>query len=205
MAIDFLWVRGLSNAQVAAVTELEGEAHLWEAFDAKRGVVLVLPHLGCWDVAAARASAAGVPITVVTEASWAARLTLDSRRRPGVSIVPRDHSVRPLLRALSRGEGVVLLSDLPRPGLSTVEVPFFGDRASMPDGPARVSLRTEAPVVAVACVRTSVGRYRVVFRPPLWADGSTVQSLTSRVALDFERLIRDHLDQWYPFGHIWAN
>jgi KDO2-lipid IV(A) lauroyltransferase len=211
MAVDFLWVRTLSNEAVRQVTTLVGDDQLWEALRARRGAILVLPHLGCWDVAAARASAAGFPILIVTEGTWAARLASASRRRPGITLVSRESSMRELLRALKRNEGVVLLSDLARPGLQTVVVPFFGRPAALPSGPARLSARTGAPIIPVACIRTAICRYQVEFCAPIWPDAfdrkgeRTVQTITAAIAGNFEELIRRHPDQWYPFGHIWSD
>jgi KDO2-lipid IV(A) lauroyltransferase len=203
MAVDFLWVRTLPNSAVEAITSLVGDEHLWQALARCRGVILALPHLGCWDVAAARASAAGLPIVVVTESSWAARLASASRERPGVTLAPLDHSPRALLRALRDNTAVVLLSDLARPGIQTLSVPFFGQPAPLPSGPARLSARTGAPIVVLACARTAPCRYRIEFRPPIWPDGAEPHALTRRIAADFEALIRAYPEQWYPFGQIW--
>ena len=209
MAVDFLWVRTLSDSEVEAATDLSDDVYLWDSLRAGRGVILVLPHLGCWDVAAARASATGLHIAIVTEGTWAARLAAASRSRRGISLVRRDHSLRVLLRALHTNEGVVLLSDLARPGVQTVDVPFFGQDAPLPSGPARLSARTGAPIVAVACVRTSTCRYRVEFRPPIWPNSinlsrdESLHALTAPIATEFEALIRKYPDQWYPFGKIW--
>ena len=209
MATDFLWIRTLAPREVESFTTLSGDTHLWEVLRAGRGVILVLPHMGCWDVAAARASAAGLPITIVTEDTWAARLVSFSRQRPGVALVSRDRSLRALVSALRRNEAVVLLSDLARPGVQTVEVPFFEYPAPLPSGPARLSARTGAPIVAVACVRTAECHYRVDIRPPIWPDGGVardghVHALTRRIAADFQVLITQYPDQWYPFGRVWT-
>ncbi len=215
MAIDFLWLRTLSDAEVRAVASVTGTDHLEQALRRSRGVIFVLPHLGCWDVAAARASAANLPVTIVAEDTWAARLVAGSRLRPNVQLVSRQHSLRPLLRALGRNEAVALLSDLARPGLETVEVPFFGQPAPMPSGPARLALRTSAPLVVVASVRTAAGRYRVELQPPVSAADSETESesarqavvadLTARLAAGFERVVLTYPDQWYPFGTIWPD
>jgi KDO2-lipid IV(A) lauroyltransferase len=211
MAVDFLWVRTLDDADVLAATRLGHEQHVWAALAAGRGVVLVLPHLGCWDVAAARASASGVPVSIVTESGWQAHLAAASRVRPGVKLVPRDRSLRALLEALRRNEGVVLLSDLARPGLQTIEVPFLGGTAPLPSGPARLALKTGAPLVALACVRTSPFNYSLEFRPPIWPPrvpanrAETVETLTAQIAREFEALVRACPEQWYPFGEVWSN
>jgi KDO2-lipid IV(A) lauroyltransferase len=205
MAVDFLWVRTLASSEIEAVTSFSGEAYLWDSLQSNRGTIFVLPHLGCWDVAAARASTAGLAITIVTEGTWAARFAAGARRRPGISLVSRDHSLRALLRALKRNEGVVLLSDLARPGVHTIDVPFFGYSAPLPSGPARLSARTGAPIIALACVRIAASRYRLEFRPPIWPDEASLDLLTARMAAEFECLIREYPDQWYPFGRIWSD
>lgn len=205
MAVDFLWVRTLSNAQVESITQLAGDKYLWGALAAGRGVILVLPHVGCWDVAAARSSAAGLHIAIVTESTRQAQLASASRRRPGITLVHRDRSLRVLLRALQHNEGVALLSDLARKGLQTEKVAFFGNDARFPTGPGRLSERTNAPVVAVTCVRTSSCRYRVEFRPPIWPRAVSASEIVGQIAREFEALISRYPDQWYPFGHIWAS
>ncbi|MBV9580177.1 MAG: hypothetical protein JO057_16440 [Chloroflexi bacterium] len=58
MDVDFLWARALDDAEVRACTRLAHDEHLWSALQGGHGVILVLPHLGCWDMAAACASAA---------------------------------------------------------------------------------------------------------------------------------------------------
>jgi KDO2-lipid IV(A) lauroyltransferase len=205
MAVDFLWVRTLANCEIEAVTSFAGEANLWDSLRGNRGAIFVLPHMGCWDVAAARASAASLAITIVTEGTWAARFAAGARERPGISLVSRDRSLGALLRAHKSNEGVVLLSDLARPGVHTIDVPFFRHPAPLPSGPARLSARTGAPIIALACVRTSAARYRVEFRPPIWPEEATPDLLTARMAAEFEWLIREYPDQWYPFGRIWAD
>jgi KDO2-lipid IV(A) lauroyltransferase len=90
-----------------------------------------------------------------------------------------------------------------------VTVPFFGRLAPLPSGPARLSTRTGAPIVAVACIRTAVCKYRVELCPPIWPDafddnaGRRVEEITAAIARDFEQFIRRYPDQWYPFGYIW--
>ncbi|MBV9580176.1 MAG: lysophospholipid acyltransferase family protein, partial [Chloroflexi bacterium] len=122
--------------------------------------------------------------------------------------MPRSRSVRVLLEALQHNEGVVLLSDLARPDLQTVEIPFFDRLARLPSGLARLALKTGASIVAVACVRTLVCHYRAEFRPALRpvAPGSrdaAVATLTTRIAAEFEALIQASPGQWYAFGQIW--
>jgi KDO2-lipid IV(A) lauroyltransferase len=209
MAIDFLVVRAMSAEEILTWVEPVGEDHLARALRGGRGAILVVPHVGSWDVAAAFAAACGYDLTIVTESTWAAELVAGSRRSRHITLVPRTGSVRPVFSALARNEAVVLLGDLARPGLETAEVAFFGRPASFPIGPARLALRTGAAVLVASSVRLPDGRYRVEARPPLPVDperpsDEAIQDLTARIARDFERVIAAYPEQWYPFSPIWA-
>ena len=209
MALDFLVVRTLGEDAVLALAKPVGEEHLADALEGRRGVIFALPHVGNWDIAAAFAQAYGCPLTIVTEGNWAAKLVAGSRTQRGVTLVPRDGSLRPLFSALARNEAVVMLSDLARPDLQVLEVPFFGYPAPFPIGPARLSQRTGAPILVVASTRQPDGTFRVEAQPPLRANPGrsrteAVAELTARVVAGFERFIAAYPDQWYPFRPVWT-
>lgn len=208
MALDFLAVRTMRDAEVLAWVRPAGEAYLREAQRDGRGVIFVLPHTGSWDVAAAFAQAYGCRLTIVTEPGWAAELVAGSRLARGITLAPRDRPLRALLRALARNEIVVMLADVAGAGVPTIEVPFFGRPAPFPTGPARLAQRTGAPILVVASARLPGGKYLVEAQPPLRADPhapaeAAVAALTADVAAGFERIIAARPAQWYPFHAIW--
>ena len=90
-----------------------------------------------------------------------------------------------------------------------VEVEFFGERTTLPGGPATLGLRTGAPVVPSA-VYFAAGRegHHAVIRPPVPADrhGSLredVQRITQLLAAELEALIRAAPEQWHLFQPNW--
>jgi KDO2-lipid IV(A) lauroyltransferase len=208
MAIDFLTVRTMSSRLILAWGTGMGEETFETARSGGRGVIFALPHVGSWDVAAAWAQAYGLRLTVVTESNWATELVAGSRSEHGVTLVPRDRSLRALFRALQRNECVVMLSDVVHEGIQVLDVPFFGRPAPFPMGPARLAQHTGAPILVIASVRQLDGRYLVAANEALCADpakpaGVEVARLTAEVVRGFERIIRAYPEQWYPFGQIW--
>ena len=208
MAIDFLAVRTMTPDEVLGRATPVNERYLRDALEGGRGALLILPHFGSWDVAASYAQAFGLQLTIVTEGNWVAELVAGSRTSQGVTLVPRERSLRPLFRALARNECVVMISDIAKDDLQAVAVPFMGRPARFPLGPARLSRQTGAPILIVSCARLPDGRYRLEPQPPLYADPvkptkEAVADLTARVAAGFERVIAAHPAQWYPFHEIW--
>lgn len=210
MSIDFLAVRTMPSHEVLRWGEGIGEDRFNDARGDGRGVIFALPHFGGWDVAAAYAQAYGLKLTVVTESNWATELVAGSRRAEGVALAPRDkpQTLRLLFRALQRKECVVMLADLANEGVETMDVDFFGRPAPFPMGPARLALRTGAPILVVASVRQPDLSYRIeassTIRPDrAQAADAEVARMTQAMAQGFEDVIRANPAQWYPYHEIW--
>lgn len=220
MAMDFLASRTMSADELLALVETRGEDHFRAALAHGHGVIFALPHVGSWDVAAVFAQAYGCKLTIVTESDWATELVAGSRLAHGVTLAPRDQSLRPLFRALRRQECAVMLCDITPPGVQTAEVPFFGAPARFPLGPARLAAATGAPVLVVMSVRAADNRYIVEAQPALLPEPPTRRSpdrsahaqeadtaaiaMTAAIAAGFERIISAYPDQWYPYHPVWS-
>ncbi|MBW3557968.1 MAG: phosphatidylinositol mannoside acyltransferase, partial [Actinobacteria bacterium] len=186
--------------------------HVEDALAAGNGVIMALPHLGGWDFGGAWFASAGYPATVVVEAldppelfEWFTRL----RRASGLSVVPHGPAAGgAVLRALRRNELVGLLCDrdLARTG---VEVEFFGERTTLPGGPATLALRTGAALLPTA-VYFEGRRHRGVVRPPVATDRrgrlrDDVARVTQDLADELEALIRRAPEQWHLLQPNWPS
>jgi len=89
-----------------------------------------------------------------------------------------------------------------------VFVPFFGQMASTPAGPAWLSLASGAPIVFGTCLRGPDGRYEGRFRPPLVPTGDAddpraVEELTARHTAMLESAIRERPESWFWLHRRW--
>lgn len=125
-----------------------GEDLLASAVRQGRGVILLTPHLGAWEMAGLYYSSR-YPLTILYRPS---RLGLDAlscqgRGRLGGKVVATDPSgVRALLAALRNGEVLGILPDQDPGAENGVFVPFFGILASTMTLVSRLALKTGAPV-----------------------------------------------------------
>ena len=147
---DLLRGRRLSAAEASARTVAEGEgwAPFRQAIAARRGALLVTAHLGRIELMSHFLGGLGIPLTLPVERiepPALLELVTSLRTRPGFTLVPSDLGLRPTLRALQRGDAVVLFADWDSTGHG-VEVPFFGRPARLPAGPALLAVRTGAPL-----------------------------------------------------------
>jgi KDO2-lipid IV(A) lauroyltransferase len=209
----------LSRRAVARGMRVEGYEHVTDALAAGNGVILALPHLGGWEWAGRWLVDNGLRVTVVVERldppelfDWFVGL----RRRLGMNVVALGPDVgTEVLAALRRNEIVCLLCDrdLQRTG---VPVEFFGERTTLPGGPATLALRTGAPVLPTAVYFADAGRFDSdghlgVVRPPLdtgrRAGGlrADVARVTQDLAGELEYLIRREPTQWHLLQPNWPS
>jgi Kdo2-lipid IVA lauroyltransferase/acyltransferase len=151
MELPFLWLRP-AGTPIGPRLNWQGEALLEAALAQGRGIVLLTPHMGCFEVTAQaiaeRYCRADKPITVLyrpARKAWLRELEEDSRARPGLATAPASLAgVRQMIRALRRGEAVGLLPDQVPPDGMGVWAPFFGKPAYTMTLAARLIQQTDA-------------------------------------------------------------
>ena len=207
-------IPGTSPAELDAETSYEGVEHLERALAAGKGVIMALPHLGGWDFGGAWFASVGrYPLTVVVEPveppellTWFTEL----RRSVGLEIVPLGPgAATAVMRRLRDGGVVGLLSD--RDILGTgVEVEFFGERTTLPSGPATLGLRTGAAILPTAVYFTGRRGHHGVVRPPVALERTggfreDIARVTQLLANELEALIRRDPSQWHLLQPNWPS
>jgi KDO2-lipid IV(A) lauroyltransferase len=192
---------------------IDGYEHIVDGLEAGNGVILALPHLGGWEYAAAWMAYMGHRMLAVVEPleppemyEWFAA----QRREFGLDVVPLGPGASgELLRALREDRVVCLLSDRDLTG-DGIDVQFFGERTTLPGGPATLALRTGATLLPVAVYfRPGRNHHAVVRRPvPVEREGrlrEDVARITQVLANEFEELIRAAPEQWHLMQPNWPS
>jgi phosphatidylinositol dimannoside acyltransferase len=212
---EALWARGSRVEELQAETTVEGLEHIIGAREEGRGMIYGLPHVGNWDAAAPVSGNEKVPVVAVAEKLPNRRITewfTSMRAEFGIEIVLATGGtevMRKLEAALSANKAVALLSDrdLNQRG---VEVVFFGEKTTLPPGPATLALRTGAPLLPVASYYEGDNGYRVVIRPalPVPTEGTRsekVRAMTQALAEEMESFIRVAPRQWHLVQPNWPS
>jgi KDO2-lipid IV(A) lauroyltransferase len=194
--------------------DVDGYEHIEAGVAAGKGVIMALPHLGGWEYAGAWvAKVKGQRLLVVVEPveppelfEWFVRV----RAAMGMDVVALGpEAARESLRALRDNGLLALVCDRDLQG-DGVEVEFFGEKTTMPAGPAMLALRAGAVIVPVAVYFRPGGGHHAVVRPPLdtTRKGSVrddVAHITQDLAAEFEGLIAAHPEQWHLLQPNWPS
>ncbi len=148
--LPWLWLRA-ANKPLGTAVQWQGAELIDEALQAGQGLVLLTPHLGCFEVCAQAIAERFGQQTLLTamyrpaRQAWLRQLEETSRARPGLATAPATLAgVRQMIRALRRGQAVGLLPDQVPPQGMGVWAPFFGQPAYTMTLAARLVQQTGA-------------------------------------------------------------
>jgi KDO2-lipid IV(A) lauroyltransferase len=212
MELPRLWLRP-ADRPIADPVRWEGAEALEAQLVGGRGLVLLTPHLGSFEVAAqAYAERFGrrQPLTVMyrpARKAWLRELEETARARPALATAPASLAgVRTMIRALRRGETVGLLPDQVPPEGQGVWSSFFGQRAYTMTLAARLVQQTGAGVGIVWCERLPQGAGYVVHAtalpeplPPASAEQGGDEAAALAINRSMEAIIR-----LKPSQYLWG-
>lgn len=164
-------------------------------------------HMGPWELGGLCLSRMGFKVHTVALDHPNERVTrFFDRRREGIGVVnhPMRKSYSELKDALIAGDVVALLVDRAY-GATSKRFPFFSVRRRFPLGHLFLSGSTGVPILTGALVFDGRDRFRYVHGgthyPPRQGttDLDALEAVQEACLRDFERIIRDHSDQWFQF------
>lgn len=178
----------------------------------ERPAVFVSGHFANWEVIPRTMHAAGVDYAFVFRAAnnplvdaliIRTRAKVMSRRQ-----IPKGkRGGRDLIDSLKSGVSLALLVD--QKLTSGIPSPLFGRPAMTAPAAARLALKFGAPVITIGIERISGARFRLTVGDPIPMEVSgdavaDTQSLTDRINLEIERMIRQRPGQWLWLHRRWG-
>lgn len=167
LELGFAWM-GRAERIEASIHAVEGRELLDEARQQGRGVIVLAPHFGNWEVLNFWLSS-HFPFTAMYEPPKLKALdgaTRHGRERQGATLVPTNpRGVASLLKALRRSEAIGILPDQEPDWGSGVFAPFFTRNAYTATLLPKLVARTEARVVTGVAMRTPGQGFVIHFLP----------------------------------------
>jgi predicted LPLAT superfamily acyltransferase len=199
-----------------------GWEHLDAILESGRGAVLVMSHIGNWELAARlmQQRRPGLPVMLVMgrrEGEQIEGLQKKGLVRSGIQVLaadpPRGAATREAAvdvleaRAFLKKGGLVALSGdrLWHPRQRAVAVRFLGRRANLPELPHALAHLSGVPMLRCFAVRDAGGCYRFCFDPPTVIAPSESRALfvgrsAQQYADRLEQVLREHPFEWFHFG-----
>ena len=210
--MELFLLPSMSPSEIHESVRFEGIEHVHEAREKGNGAIIAMPHTGNWDLAGAWVAQVA-PCTAVVEQleprelyEWFNAV----RHRLGFDTVPLGpHAGATLMRHLRDNRALGLLCDRDIGGTG-VEVEFFGERTTLPGGPATLALRSGAPILPSAAYFDDEVGHRGIIGAPISSERTgrlrdDVVRVTQTLTHALEELIERAPTQWHNFQPTWPS
>ena len=196
-------------AKLHKITRVEGMETIRAALERGKGVVLIISHIGNWELFAQLCQ-------FLPEFEWGTvyqplgNRYIEAhiqRMRQRVKLFSRKSGFNAPTAFLRAGGALGVLVDQ-HAGDGGIWTPFFGRLASTSPLAALLALRTEAVVVPMAVHTAGVGQWRVVISQPMATvapDGKPLETeaLTAQINLVLESQINRAPPDWFWVHNRW--
>ncbi|PKN50839.1 MAG: lauroyl acyltransferase [Deltaproteobacteria bacterium HGW-Deltaproteobacteria-13] len=193
----------------------EGWEYLDEAVGKKTGAILLMSHIGNWELAAQTLNSKGLPIMLYLGAKHKEqmeRVQKENLAKNGIRIVATSEDEKsPFaliegINFLREGGIVSMAGDRLWGRQSYVPVDFLGYEAHLPDTPHLFALMTGAPLMTFFVYQETLGKYHIkvskgrkVIAATRADRKKTVQASAQAYAMDLARFASEHPFEWHHF------
>jgi len=211
MAGEFSQFPKYTRENIERIVFVDGIENFDRARRRGKGVLFLTGHMSAWELAPFAQALYGYPLSFLVRPVANRRvdaLINDYRCRFGNQPIEKNRSARAILKVLSEGGTVGVLSDH-NTSVESVFVNFFGVPAATTSGLARIALRTDAAVVpGFLSWEPELHSYRLRFEPalPLRRTGNEQADIVANTqcfTAVIENYIRAHPDQWLWVHKRW--
>ena len=196
----------LSAEEIRAVVTVEGLETLQAGNKIGSGFVMVISHLGSWEMFAQLSPIFfGCKVGTIFQALSNPGIDAEVRRdraRLGLELFERKAGFIKACQFMREGGAVGILMDQ-HAGDAGLWCPFFGRLASTTTLPATLALRTGAWLIPAAVHTAGVARWRCIIQPPVPTNGEDADAITARLNPVLEAQIRRQPADWFWVHNRW--
>lgn len=190
--------------------EVIGMEHAESAYKKGKGVINIIPHLGCWEAASKAYILLGFSAGAIAKPlknKSLNNLVMKNRELNGFKILPRGSTYKTILQFLKQNNSLGMLIDQDT-SVKGVFVDFYGIPAYTPIGAAMLALDSDASVFVASYVRTEGNKYKFIFAEPMdiIRTGDRKEELqlnTERIHKEVEKQIKEYPTQWVWMHERW--
>jgi len=205
-----LMPRMMTRGDLDRFAKFEGFHLLDEALAKGRGAIVVLGHLGNWELMGLAVSMRGYDLSSIArpiENPFLDRYVNRLRRSTGQWIIPKHQAVRSMGESLKANKILAILGDQ-NARKNGIFVPFFGRPAATVKSPALMALKYGAPIYVANVYRSGRHEHRCQMTGPVPIPQGldrpkAVEQITADVTARLEGFIREHPEQWMWLHARW--
>jgi len=193
--------------------EIEGKERLEAALAHGHGVIALGAHFGSFTLLGTRLAVEGYPFNLVINVGNFPRTWEKLAFHEGIvgqktiPLEPTTTSIKKSLNCLHRNEILYMVAD-EQQRRGGIPIPFFGQIAYTPPGPAIFSLKTGASILPMFVLRKGDFKRTLIIGNPIEIERTTdekkdIETLTAKFTKAIEEVVRQYPNQWAWLNRRW--
>lgn len=157
--IEFVKCWGMPpEYSLSLLKNINGASVLTDALANKKGVIVVVPHFGCWELLNAWLNVYTQPMIMYKphKVKGVNRYLLEARQKFNATLVPTDETgIRAIFKHIKQGGLTVILPDhLPKPS-GGIYAEFFHQNTLSATLVSKLASKTQCNVIGLSCIRNA--------------------------------------------------
>ena len=158
---------------LSLLKNIEGEHYFIDALANQKGVIIVVPHFGCWELLNAWLNVYAEPVIMYkpNKIRGIDRYLLEARQKCKATLVPTDETgIRAIFKHLKQGGLTVILPDHVPKQSGGIYSDFFGQNTLSSTLVSKLAQKTQCNVLGLSCIRNKDSHSFSVNCSPLSTD-----------------------------------
>ncbi|MDM1764974.1 MULTISPECIES: lysophospholipid acyltransferase family protein [unclassified Acinetobacter] len=187
------------------LSEIYGEQHYLDALNNKKGIIIVVPHFGCWELLNAWLNLYTAPVIMYkpNKNKGINRYLIEARQKANATLAPTDESgIRAIFKHLKQGGLTVILPDhVPKPS-GGIFSDFYGQHALSSTLVSKLASKTQCNVLGLSCIRNEQQpqKYSVHCQP----IANEILSKDLQLSVDTLNTEMERMINQAPEQYIWS-
>ncbi len=199
----------LKKRDIPRLIKFEGLDNLKTALARGRGVILLVAHIGNWEMLGAVWGLLGYRVYsffLDARIDSLGRLLNDMRESRGIKLIPRAE-LKKSVRCLKENAMLGVIADQDG-GENGVYIDFFGKTVSAPRGPAALARNTGAAILPNFLIRNADDTYTMIMQKPVILQKTRdkendIRIYTAKFLDIYEKMIMRFPEQWLWMYDRW--
>ena len=204
--IEFIKCWGMSpEYSLSLLKNIQGEQVFTDALANGKGVIVVVPHFGSWELLNAWLNVYATPVIMYKPNKNAGinRYVLEAREKFNATLVPTDETgIRSIFKHLKKGGLTVILPDhVPKP-TGGIYSNFYGQNTLSSTLVSKLASKTQCKVIGLSCIRNTQNPQH--FSVVCQALSSDILSKDLQRSVDTLNLEMQKIIDVAPEQYIWS-
>lgn len=207
---EFIVMQKESFEEMEQKVEVENEEVIYNLLKEKRRIIIVSAHYGCWEFALPYFAMKYNPLTIISRKlnnPYINSVFMKARARQGLSMCEKEGAGMCMFRALKKGNVVALTIDQSINPKKSLDVNFFGHKATQVDSPVRLASKIDAAIVPMFVLNEGFENHKLVFLKPIEVkhemSDNELQEASQELATIIENQIRERPGEWFWQHRRW--